>query len=80
MLLNLRYFPSLVGRAKDKIDERKLSRWKLLDDSRERLAKAQVAALQVAKKPGGPERRMVRLDDKRQGEPIRVVKVGVAGK
>jgi hypothetical protein len=34
-----------VGRAKDKIDEKKLSSLKLLDDFRRRLAKVQAAAL-----------------------------------
>ena len=45
-----------MGRAKDKIEEKKLSSWKLLDDFRRRLAKVQAAAPTREKRPGGPER------------------------
>ena len=62
VLLDLIYFPSLVARTKDKIDEKQLSRWKLLDDFRARLAKVQAAAPKVAKKPGGPERKLLESD------------------
>lgn len=48
--------------AKDNIDEKKLSRWKLLDDFRGRLAKAQAAAPKVEKRPGGPERKLLEAD------------------
>jgi hypothetical protein len=51
-----------VARTKDKIDENQLSRWKLLDDFRERLAKAQSAAPKAAKNPGGPERKLLESD------------------
>jgi len=51
-----------VATAKDKIDEKKLSSWKLLDDFRERLAKAQAAAPKVEKRPGGPERKLLEAD------------------
>lgn len=46
-----------MGRAKEKIDEKKLRSWKLLDDFRQRLAKAHGAMpLPPEKRPGGPER------------------------
>jgi hypothetical protein len=45
-----------VGRAKYKIGEKKLSSWKLLDDFRRRLSKAQTAAPNLEKRPGGPVR------------------------
>jgi len=46
-----------VGRAKETIDEKKLSSWKLLDDFRQRLAKARAAMPPPPdKRPGGPER------------------------
>lgn len=48
--------------AKDNIDEKKLSCWKLLDDFRVRLAKAQAAAPKVEKRPGGPERKLLEAD------------------
>lgn len=48
--------------AKDKIDEKKLSCWKLLDDFRARLAKAQAAAPEIKKRPGGPERKLLEAD------------------
>ena len=52
-----------MGRTKDIIDETKLSHWKLLDDFRERLAKAQAAAAPKAeKRPGGPERKLLESD------------------
>ena len=51
-----------MARTKDKIDEKQLSRWKLLDDFRERLAKAQTAAPKAAKRPGGPERKLLESD------------------
>jgi hypothetical protein len=51
-----------VGRAKDKIDEKKLSSWKLLDDFRRRLAKVQTAAPTREKRPGGPERLLLEED------------------
>lgn len=51
-----------MARAKDKIDEKKLSNWKLLDDFRERLAKVQAAAPKVEKRPGGPERKLLETD------------------
>ncbi|MEY4569652.1 MAG: hypothetical protein RLZZ398_1091 [Verrucomicrobiota bacterium] len=51
-----------MARTKDKIDEKQLSRWKLLDDFRERLAKAQAAAPKAAKRPGGPERKLLESD------------------
>jgi hypothetical protein len=52
-----------VGRAKEKIDEKKLSSWKLLDDFRRRLAKVQAtAAVKPEKRPGGPERLLLEED------------------
>ncbi len=51
-----------MARTKDKIDEKQLSHWKLLDDFRERLAKAQTAAPKAAKRPGGPERKLLESD------------------
>jgi hypothetical protein len=51
-----------VARTKDKIDEKQLSHWKLLDDFRERLAKAQAAAPKATKRPGGPERKLLESD------------------
>ena len=62
VLLDLICFSSLVARSKDKIDEKQLSSWKLLDDFRARLAKVQAAAPKVAKKPGGPERKLLESD------------------
>ncbi|NJM39220.1 MAG: RHS repeat-associated core domain-containing protein, partial [Akkermansiaceae bacterium] len=38
VLLDSFWFPACVGRAKEKIDEKKLRSWKLLDDFRRRLA------------------------------------------
>jgi hypothetical protein len=52
-----------VGRAKEKIDEKKLSSWKLLDDFRQRLAKARAAtAPPPESRPGGPERLLLEED------------------
>jgi hypothetical protein len=51
-----------VGRAKGKIDEKNLTSWKLLDDFRQRLAKAQAAAPIREKRPGGPERKLLETD------------------
>ena len=51
-----------MATSKDKIDEKKLSQWKLIDDFRERLAKAQAAAPKAVKKPGGPERKLLEAD------------------
>lgn len=51
-----------MARRKDKIDEKKLSSWKLLDDFRARLAKAQAAAPAIEKRPGGPERKLLEAD------------------
>ncbi len=62
MLLDSFCFRSLVGRAKDKIDEKKLSSWKLLDDFRRRLAKVQAAAPTREKRAGGPERLLLEED------------------
>lgn len=51
-----------MARKKDKIDEKKLSSWKLLDDFRIRLAKAQAAAPKSPKRLGGPERKLLEAD------------------
>jgi hypothetical protein len=51
-----------VARAKDKIDEKKLTCCKLLDDFRERLAKVRVTAPKVGNRPGGPERKLLETD------------------
>ena len=51
-----------MGRAGKKIDEKKLTRWKLLDDFRCRLAKAQAAASPCDKRPGGPKRLLLEKD------------------
>lgn len=51
-----------MGRAKDNYDEKKLSSWKLLDDFRQRLAKAQAVAPTREKKSGGPERLLLEED------------------
>ncbi len=51
-----------MARTKDKIDEKKLSCWKLLDDFRDRLARVQAAAPKVEKRPGGPERKLLESD------------------
>jgi hypothetical protein len=52
----------IVASVKEKIDEKKLSSWKLLDDFRRRLAKAQSAAPTCQKRPGGPERLLLEED------------------
>jgi len=52
-----------VGRAKEKIDEKKLRSWKLLEDFRQRLEKARgVAPAPGGKAPGGPERLLLEED------------------
>ncbi len=52
-----------MARTKDIIDENKLSRWRLLDDFRQRLANAQAAAApKPQKRPGGPERKLLESD------------------
>ncbi len=51
-----------MGRAKDKIDEKKLSSWKLLNDFRQRLAKIQASIPTREKRPGGPERLLLEED------------------
>jgi len=52
-----------VGRAKEKIDEKKLRSWKLLDDFRRRLAKVREAMPPPPdKQPGGPERLLLEED------------------
>ena len=52
-----------MGRAKDKIDEKKLKSWKLLDDFRSRLAKIRTKLPSPPKKrPGGPERLLLEED------------------
>jgi hypothetical protein len=56
------WFASLVGRAKQSIDEKKLSNWKLLDDFRCRLAKVAKTAAPKPRRPGGPERKLLQED------------------
>jgi hypothetical protein len=52
-----------VGRAKEKIDEKKLRSWKLLDDFRNRLAKIRAEMPPLPeKRPGGPERLLLEED------------------
>jgi len=53
-----------VGRAKEKIDEMKLSSWKLLDDFRRRLAKVRESqpGRERETRPGGPERLLLEED------------------
>ena len=51
-----------MGRAGKKIDEKKLTSWKLLDDFRCRLAKAQAAVSPCDKRPGGPKRLLLEKD------------------
>jgi len=51
-----------VARAKQTIDEKKLSHWKLLDDFRRRLAKVMGSAQPKQKPPGGPERLLLEED------------------
>ena len=62
VLLRDFWFLSLVRRAKEKIDEKKLNSWKLLDDFRRRLAKVQAAVPTIEKRPGGPERLLLEKD------------------
>lgn len=52
-----------MGRAKEKIDEKKLRSWKLLDDFRSRLAKIRAEMPpQPERRPGGPERLLLEED------------------
>ena len=51
-----------MRRAKDKIDEKKLTSWKLLDHFRLRLANVQATAPECEKRPGGPERSLLEED------------------
>jgi hypothetical protein len=52
-----------VGGAKEKIDEKKLRSWKLLDDFRRRLAKIRAEMPPPPeKRPGGPERLLLEED------------------
>lgn len=52
-----------MGRAKEQIDEKKLSSWKLLDDFRQRLAKVREAMPPPPdKRSGGPERLLLEED------------------
>ena len=51
-----------MRRAKEKIDEKKLSSWKLLDDFRQRLAKVRESAPIYEKRSGGPERLLLEED------------------
>lgn len=52
-----------MGRAKEKIDEKKLGSWKLLDDFRRRLAKVRAATGSAPDgRPGGPERLLLEED------------------
>ena len=52
-----------MGRTKEKIDEKKLSSWKLLDDFRRRLAKVRAASAPPPEgRPGGPERLLLEED------------------
>ena len=51
-----------MGRAGEKIDVKKLTSWKLLDDFRCRLSKAQAAVPPCDKRPGGPKRLLLEKD------------------
>lgn len=52
-----------MGRAREKIDEKKLRSWKLLDDFRSRLAKIRAQMPPPPeKRPGGPERLLLERD------------------
>ena len=53
---------TVVGRAEQNIDERKLSSWKLLDGFRRRLAKVQARTPKPQARPGGPERLLLEAD------------------
>ena len=48
-----------MAKPKQIIDESKLSRWKLLDDFRCRLAKVAGKTVSKSKRPGGPERKLL---------------------
>lgn len=57
------WFGARVSRSKEKIDEKKLSSWKLLDDFRRRLAKVLGTMPPTPdKRPGGPERLLLGED------------------
>jgi len=56
------WFASPVGRARQSIDEKKLSNWKLLDDFRRRLAKVAKTAASKPRRPAGPERKLPQED------------------
>jgi hypothetical protein len=57
VLLGRFWFPAGAGRAKEKIDGKKLRSWKLLDDFRDRLAKIRAGMPPPPeKRPGDPER------------------------
>jgi len=52
-----------VASAEEKIDEKKLRSWKLLDDFRQRLAKVRGKMPPAPdKRPGGPERLLLEED------------------
>lgn len=51
-----------MGRAKQTIDEKKLSQWKLLEEFRCRLAKVMESVPPKQKPPGGPERLLLQED------------------
>ena len=51
-----------MAAAKPIIDEKKLTRWKLLDDFRRRLAKIQAKNPKPPSRPGGPERLLLEED------------------
>jgi len=50
------WFAALVGRARQSIDEKKLSDWKPLGDFRRRLAKVAKTTATKPRRPGVPER------------------------
>ena len=56
------WFSSFAGHSKGKIDEKKLSSWKLLDDFRQQLAKVQATAPKPKQRSGGPERKLLDKD------------------
>jgi len=56
------WFASLAGRARQSIDEKKLSNWKPLDDFRRRLAKVAKTAAPKPQRPGNPERKLLQED------------------
>ena len=51
-----------MGRAREKIDDKMLRSWKLLDDFRRRLAKVRESQPKPEKQPGGPERLLLEHD------------------